>query len=59
MAELSDEEWDKEIEILKDMSHDDFLDFIKADFSTINIMRLALDHPQLAARELFNIVLKR
>ena len=56
---LSDEEWDKEIEILKDLSYYDFLDFIKAEFSTINMMRLALNHPRLAARELFNMVLKR
>jgi digeranylgeranylglycerophospholipid reductase len=55
---LSDDEWNKEIEILKDLSYNDFLDFIKANFSTINIMRLALNHPRLAARELFNIVLK-
>ncbi len=55
---LSDEEWDKEIEILRDMTVDEFLDFIKADFSTGKMMKLALHHPRLAARQLFNMVLK-
>jgi digeranylgeranylglycerophospholipid reductase len=55
---LSDEEWDKEIEILRDMTVDEFLDFIKADFTTSKMMKLALHHPKLAARQLFNIILK-
>jgi digeranylgeranylglycerophospholipid reductase len=55
---LTDEEWDKEIEILKDMTVDEFLDFIKADFSRLSMMRLALHHPKMAARQLFNIILK-
>lgn len=56
---LSDEEWDKEIEILRDMTVDEFLDFIKADFTTGKMMKLALHHPKLAARQLFNMILKR
>ncbi len=55
---LSDEEWDREIEILRDMTVDEFLDFIKADFSAGKMMKLALHHPRLAARQLFNMVLK-
>ncbi|HXV45595.1 MAG TPA: NAD(P)/FAD-dependent oxidoreductase [Nitrososphaera sp.] len=55
---LSDEEWDKEIEILRDMTVDEFLDFIKADFTTGKMMKLALHHPKLAARHLFNMILK-
>ena len=55
---LSDEEWDKEIEILRDMSVDEFLDFIKADFTAGKMMKLALHHPKLAARQLFNMILK-
>jgi digeranylgeranylglycerophospholipid reductase len=55
---LTDEQWDKEIEILKDMTVDEFLDFIKADFSRLSMMRLALHHPKMAARQLFNIILK-
>jgi digeranylgeranylglycerophospholipid reductase len=54
---LTDEEWDKEIEILRDMTIDEFLDFIKADFSTVNMMKLALHHPRIAARQLFNMIL--
>jgi digeranylgeranylglycerophospholipid reductase len=55
---LTDEEWDKEIEILRDMTVDEFLDFIKADFTAGNMMKLALHHPKLAARQLFNMILK-
>jgi digeranylgeranylglycerophospholipid reductase len=55
---LSDEEWDREIEILRDMTVDEFLDFIKADFTAGKIMKLALHHPKMAARQLFNMILK-
>ena len=55
---LSDGEWDKEIEILRDMSADEFIDFIKADFTAAKMMKLAFHHPKLAARQLFNMVLK-
>jgi digeranylgeranylglycerophospholipid reductase len=55
---LSDDEWDREIDILRDLSTDEFLDFIKAEFTTAKMMRLALNHPKLAARQLFNIVSK-
>jgi digeranylgeranylglycerophospholipid reductase len=56
---LSDDEWDKEIAILSDLSAEEFLDFIKADFTTKTVFRLAISHPKLAARNLFNLVLKR
>lgn len=55
---LTDEQWDKEIEILRDMTVDEFLDFIKADFTAGKMMKLALHHPKLAARQLFNMILK-
>ena len=55
---LTDEEWDKEIEILRDMTVDEFLDFIKADFTAVKMMKLALHHPKMAARQLFNMILK-
>jgi digeranylgeranylglycerophospholipid reductase len=55
---LTDEEWDKEIEILRDMTVQEFLDFIKADFTSANMMKLALHHPKIAARQLFNMILK-
>lgn len=53
---LSDEEWDREIEIIKDLSAKEFLDFIKADFSMANLVKLATNHPKLAARQLFAMV---
>jgi digeranylgeranylglycerophospholipid reductase len=55
---LTDEEWDKEIEILRDMTVDEFLDFIKADFTAGKMMKLALHHPKLAARQMFNMIVK-
>jgi digeranylgeranylglycerophospholipid reductase len=53
---LSDHEWDKEIEIIKDLTIDEFLDFIKSDFSNYKMLRLALNHPKLAVRQLFDLV---
>lgn len=55
---LSDEEWDKEIEILRDMTVHEFLDFIKADFTKVNMMKLAVHHPKMVARQLFSMILK-
>ncbi len=55
---LTDEEWDKEIEILRDMTVHEFLDFIKADFSASSMMKLALHHPKMAACQLFSMILK-
>ena len=55
---LSDEQWDKEIEILRDMTVDEFIDFIKAEFTAGKMMRLALHHPKVAARQLFNMIMK-
>ena len=53
---LSDDEWEKELEIISELSADEFLDFIRADFSVSSIVRLATHHPKLAVRQLFNIV---
>ncbi|MEM3144325.1 MAG: NAD(P)/FAD-dependent oxidoreductase [Candidatus Nitrosotenuis sp.] len=53
---LSDQEWDSELDIIKELSVDEFLDFVKADFGFTNIIRLAAHHPKLAVRQLFNIV---
>ena len=39
-----------------DQVADEFLDFIRADFSVSSIVRLATHHPKLAVRQLFNIV---
>jgi digeranylgeranylglycerophospholipid reductase len=55
---LRDEDWDREIEILRDMSYEEFLDFIKAEFTARKMLRLALNHPKLMARQLFDTVLR-
>lgn len=53
---LSDQEWDKELDIIRELSIDEFLDFIKADFGLASIVKMAVSHPKLAVRQLFNIV---
>jgi digeranylgeranylglycerophospholipid reductase len=55
---LTDEDWDREIEILRDISYEEFLDFIKAEFTARKMVRLALNHPKVMARQLFNMVLR-
>jgi digeranylgeranylglycerophospholipid reductase len=55
---LSDEDWDQEIEMLRHMSVDEYLDFIRAEFTVTRMLRLALDHPEFAARQLFKSVLR-
>ena len=53
---LSDKEWDKELDIIKELKIEEFLDFIKADFGLSNMVKLAMNHPKLAVRQLFNLV---
>ncbi|MGB0855583.1 MAG: NAD(P)/FAD-dependent oxidoreductase [Nitrosopumilus sp.] len=53
---LSDKEWDKELDIIKELKSEEFLDFIKADFGLSNMIKLATHHPKLAVRQLFNLV---
>ena len=53
---LSDEEWDKELDVIKELKPEEFLDFIKADFGLTNMIKLATHHPKLAVRQLFNLV---
>lgn len=54
---LTDSEWDKELDIIKDLTMEEFLDFIKSEFSPAKMAKLALNHPKLIARQLFNMVL--
>jgi digeranylgeranylglycerophospholipid reductase len=56
---LSDNQWDQEIEMLRHMSLEEFLDFIRAEFTGTKMLRLAMNHPRLAARQLFSSVLQR
>ncbi len=53
---LTDKEWDKEIEIINELSPEEFLDFIKADFSISSMIGLAAHHPKLAVRQLFEMI---
>ena len=53
---LTDEEWDREIDIIGQLSPEEFLDFIRADFGLSGVLRLAASHPRLAVRQLFTMV---
>ena len=56
---LSDKEWDKELDIIKELKPEEFLDFIKADFGLSNMIKLATHHPKLAVRQLFNLAKRK
>ena len=53
---LSDEDWDKELDIISELKSEEFIDFIKAEFGLSNMIKLATHHPKLAVRQLFNLV---
>ena len=53
---LSDKEWDQEIAIIDDLSAEEFLDFVKAEFGLANMVKLATSHPKLAIRQLFGLI---
>ena len=42
-------DWDQEIEMLRNMSTDEYIDFIRAEFTATKMLRLALDHPGLCS----------
>ena len=53
---LTDEEWDKELDIINELTVDEFLDFIRADFGVSKMVKLATHHPKMIVRQLFNMV---
>tara|TARA_B100001123_G_C15280843_1_gene1013963 strand:- start:821 stop:2029 length:1209 start_codon:yes stop_codon:yes gene_type:complete len=53
---LTDDEWDKELNIINELTADEFLDFIRADFGVSNMVKLATHHPKMIVRQLFNMV---
>jgi len=53
---LTDDDWDKELDIIKELKPEEFIDFIKAEFGLSNMIKLATHHPKLAVRQLFNLV---
>jgi len=50
---LDDAGWDKELDIINELSPQEFMQFIRSDFSTLTMARLATKHPKLAVREFF------
>jgi len=55
-VELTDEEWDDELNIINELTADEFLDFIRADFGVSKMLKLATHHPKMIVRQLFNMV---
>ena len=53
---LADEQWDRELEIIRELNAEELVDFIKAEFGLAGMTRFAARHPKLAARQLFEIV---
>ena len=53
---LSDEAWDKELDIIKELKPEEFLDFIKADFSLASMIKMATHHPKIVVRQLFSLI---
>jgi len=53
---LSDEQWDRELDVIKELKPEEFVDFIKAEFGLSNMVKLATHHPKLAVRQLFSLV---
>ena len=50
--QMNDDSWDREVEIIQQMTVEDFLDFIKAQFTTSRLMKLILTHPHSTAKQL-------
>ena len=53
---LTDDEWDEELSIIEELTADEFLDFIRADFGVSKMVKLATHHPKMIVRQLFNMV---
>lgn len=56
---MTNESWDREVEIIEQMTLEDFLDFIKAQITTSKLMKLVLTHPHATAKQLFSIILDK
>jgi digeranylgeranylglycerophospholipid reductase len=57
--QMNDDSWDREVEIIQQMTVEDFLDFIKAQFTTSRLMKMILTHPHSTAKQLFRIILDK
>ena len=56
---MNNDSWDREVEIIQQMTLEEFVDFIKAQFTTSKLMKLVLTHPRATARQLFSIILDK
>ena len=53
---LTDKQWDSELDIIKDMTTNEFVTFIKAEFGMYEIAKMAARKPSMAAKQLFRLV---
>ncbi len=53
---LDDAQWDRELDAMRGLSADEFLDFIRADFGLFGMAGMAARHPGAAAKRLFWMV---
>lgn len=53
---LSDDQWDRELDIIRELDATELVDFIRAEFGLSSMLRLATSHPKLAVRQLFSMV---
>ena len=37
---LTDEQWDEELNVIRDLNADEFLDFVKAEFAAYKILKM-------------------
>jgi digeranylgeranylglycerophospholipid reductase len=56
---MNNDSWDREVEIIEQMNLEEFVDFIKAQFTTSKLMKLVLTHPHATAKQLFSIILDK
>jgi digeranylgeranylglycerophospholipid reductase len=54
---MNNDSWDREVEIIRQMTAEEFVDFIKAQFTTSKLMKLMLTHPHATAKQLFGLIL--
>lgn len=53
---MDDAGWDAEIGVIGELGTGDFVDFIRAEFGSARMARMAVRHPRMAARQLLGIV---
>ena len=51
--QLTDDEWDMELNLIKELTSDELINFIKSDFNLLNMIKFVKNHPKLAIRNFF------